>query len=55
MVFLSMIHALRVMPREALDISQVFLTIRYIFLSAFFYKRSIGSNALSAQGIPSPV
>ena len=55
MVFLSMIHAFRVMPREALDISQVFLTIRYIFLSASFYKRSIGSNALSAQGIPSPV
>ena len=55
MVFLSTIHAFRVMPREALDISQVFLTIRYIFLSASFYKRSIGSNALSAQGIPSPV
>ena len=55
MVFLSMIHAFRVMPREALDISQVFLTIRYIFLSVSFYKRSIGSNALSAQGIPSPV
>ena len=55
MVFLSMIHAFRVMPREALDISQVFLTIQYIFLSASFYKRSICSNALSAQGIPSPV
>ena len=55
MVFLSMIRAFRVMPREALDIFQVFQTIRYIFLLASFYIRSIGSNALSAQGIPSPV
>ena len=55
MVFLPMIDAFIVMPKEALDISQVSQTIRYMFLLVSFYKLSIGSNALYAQGIPSPV